>query len=623
MSRPDIPVTISGDPKGFESAMARIRALTKTTAGDITASFLAIKSRIGGVAGLAAGIGLTATIGAVRDAAAAVATVGDEARKAGLSMKSFQELKFVAEQNRVGVDALIDGIKELNLRADEFIVTGGGSASDAFKRLGFDADSLKVKLKDPSALFTEIIGKLGQFDKAAQIRIADEVFGGSGGEQFVQLIAQGEEKLRETIKAAHDLGVVMNDDLIAKAAEIDRKFNLIASTVGTTLKSAIVSAASSLIEFIDGFRKFQDQMSVTLESKQADLGMRRLAVETKILEKKQEQRDETEKLSSVAKDLGFEDSKNSVVAGVTGQIKSLEEELAGIAEEEAKIVNVLNGRVDPMSQSGNDTWTPPKIEPTASRGGAAKAAKVEEAAYIGVIKALKEELELIGKSDVERDKMTALREAGVTASSKEGKEIEKLIELKYRQQAAEDELMSKREEAQQAAEDFGSTLDDQLSRVVDGTFEARDAVAALVNELINASTGGKGLFASLFGALSGGGSSAKLFSPDFTPNTTLGGILGYGGARAGGGDVSPGRIYRVNEYEDEFFSPGSHGRIVAPSKLRGGSSPDDEAGRSVIQISLSPELKAAILQEAQSQSIEVVKQNNAAQENYRTNGGTI
>lgn len=34
MSRPDIPVTISGDPKGFESALARVRALSKSTATD-------------------------------------------------------------------------------------------------------------------------------------------------------------------------------------------------------------------------------------------------------------------------------------------------------------------------------------------------------------------------------------------------------------------------------------------------------------------------------------------------------------------------------------------------------------------------------------------------------------
>ncbi|PLU74415.1 tail tape measure protein, partial [Sinorhizobium medicae] len=184
-----------------------------------------------------------ASVTALRDAASAIASIGDEAHRAGLDVKSFQELKYVAEQNRVGVDALADGIKELNLRADEFIVTGGGSAAEAFQRLGYSAENLKQKLEDPADLFTEIIGRLGELDKAAQIRIMDEIFGGAGGEQFVQLIEAGEAGIRDTIRAANDLGIVLDEQMIQKAADVDRKFNMLATTVGTKLKSAIVSAA--------------------------------------------------------------------------------------------------------------------------------------------------------------------------------------------------------------------------------------------------------------------------------------------------------------------------------------------------------------------------------------------
>src|SRR5690606_37067640 len=134
--------------------------------------------------------------------------------------------------NRVGVDALVDGFKELSLRADEFIVTGGGSAAEAFKRLGYGAEELNQKLQNPNELFAEIIGKLQGLDRAAQIRISDELFGGTGGEQFVQLIGQGEAGIRSTIQAAHDLGAVMSSETIEKAAELDRKFHAVSTTVG-------------------------------------------------------------------------------------------------------------------------------------------------------------------------------------------------------------------------------------------------------------------------------------------------------------------------------------------------------------------------------------------------------
>ncbi|MDX1153482.1 tail tape measure protein, partial [Sinorhizobium medicae] len=108
----------------------------------------------------------------------------------------------------------------------------------------------------------------------------------------------------------------------------------------------------------------------------------------------------------------------------------------------------------------------------------------------------------------------------------------------------------------------------------------------------------------------------------FVPTTTLGDFLGYGGARAGGGDVSPGRIYRVNEYEDEFFAPTSHGRIIAPSKLFGASAEGDGGGgRTVIEIVLSKDLLASILEQTGDQTVRIVRSNEEARANYRQNGG--
>ncbi|RVK76032.1 tail tape measure protein [Sinorhizobium meliloti] len=600
MSRPDIPVTISGDPKGFESALARVRALSKSTATDVVASFGRIKNLVAGGAGLVTGLVSAASVTALRDAASAIASIGDEARRAGLDVKSFQELKYVAEQNRVGVDALTDGIKELNLRADEFIVTGGGSAAEAFQRLGYSAEDLKGKLEDPADLFTEIIGRLGELDKAAQIRIMDEIFGGAGGEQFVQLIEAGEAGIRDTIQAANDLGIVLDEQMIQKAADVDRKFNMLATTVGTKLKSAIVSAADSLAEFIDGFRDFQNQMNSTLQGRQAELGERRLEIENEILKKKEAQARQDEKLSDVARKLGFENSKNANLAGYTGQIEALKEESRKLAEEEAKIVNILSDRLKPMNRPAERTWTP---IPTEEKGGG-RSKKVSEA-----------EKEKKAIDDV----IASLREAGVEATSKEGQQISALIDEKYRQLAAEEALAEQYERSEEAAERMGQVLDDQLMRIVDGSFDAKEAIAALLTEIINVQTNGKGLFGSLFSEIFGGGSG---LSSSFVPTTTLGDFLGYGGARAGGGDVSPGRIYRVNEYEDEFFAPTSHGRIIAPSKLFGASAEGDGGGgRTVVEIVLSKDLLASILEQTGDQTVRIVRSNEEARANYRQNGG--
>ncbi|WP_017930021.1 hypothetical protein [Limimaricola hongkongensis] len=193
-----------------------------------------------------------------------IATLGDEAKRAGVSATAFQEWKFVAEQNRIGIDSMVDGLKELNLRADEFIVTGKGPAAEAFRRLNYDAADLARGLDDPSELLLEIVDRLGDLDSAAQIRVADEVFGGTAGERFVELIGQGEEGLRRTIERAHEVGAVMDDEMIRKAAELDRKWGELQTRVGSFFKSLAVgsvefaSQVSNMREELDGlFRSYE------------------------------------------------------------------------------------------------------------------------------------------------------------------------------------------------------------------------------------------------------------------------------------------------------------------------------------------------------------------------------
>ncbi len=250
----------------------RLRA-TYGAAGDgIAASFGKLPKALAG--GLLAGVaaaGVKGTVEQINRMVTSVAQVGDEAERAGVSVERFQELKFVADQNRISVDALVDGLKELNLRADEFVVTGKGSAAEAFARLGFTASDLARRLKDPSELMLEIIGRLEGMDRAAQIRIADEIFGGTGGEQFVQLLDEGEAGIRATIDRAHELGIVMDAELIAKAAELDRRFNEIKATTATWLKSFVVGLADVGLELTD-LRASLDRLFPSEDQGRAVLG---------------------------------------------------------------------------------------------------------------------------------------------------------------------------------------------------------------------------------------------------------------------------------------------------------------------------------------------------------------
>lgn len=223
----------------------------KQSADHIENSYAAMTSKVSGAFSklsipVAVAASAAATAKGLANVARGIADIGREAARSGVSVRAFQEWSFLADQNRIPIDSLIDGFKELNLRADEFIITKAGPAADAFKRIGFDAKGLERALKDPSELMLTIMKRMEGLDRAAQIRVADELFGGTAGERFVELLAQGEDQLRATIQRAHEVGAVLSDEVVAKATDVDRKFKEITTTIANMGKSLVVNVASAI-----------------------------------------------------------------------------------------------------------------------------------------------------------------------------------------------------------------------------------------------------------------------------------------------------------------------------------------------------------------------------------------
>lgn len=440
--------------------------------GRVEASMSSMASKVGAVAGrmfgplLAGGAAV-----ALRNAARGIAEVGDQARIAGIAVERFSELKFVAEQNRIGVDALTDGIKELQLRADEFVTTGGGSAAEAFVRMGYNAETLADKLKNPVDLFYEIIGALGDLDKAAQIRIADELFGGTGGERFVQLIEQGRHGLEQTAQAARDAGVVINDDLVTKANELDRAFQTVATTVGTTLQQAIVEAGWALYNFMQQFQAIENRTTASLQKTFTDLGAQRVQIEAAILEQE-----------SALRNLGSEFGPDFAGIGgpqaaIESNLAQLRDEFEQIAAEEAAILAILNSRT-PVQ--------PPRPSVTVSGtgggdgggGGASSSIIKERDAVIALIEKLEHERALLGMSNVEREIANALRLAGAAATDEQKQQIIGLVTAI----AAETEAIEKTEAAMRELADVGR---DTLRGIIDGFIEGKSAAEVFGNALSN------------------------------------------------------------------------------------------------------------------------------------------
>nr|WP_290753332.1 recombinase family protein [Amaricoccus sp.] len=238
-----------------------------------------------------------------------------------------------------------------------------GSLLRAYSLVGYSAEEVKRKLEAPSELLLEIIGRMEQMDRAAQIRIADELFGGTAGERFVELLDQGEAGIRATIDRAHEPDIVMSDNLIATAAELDGMFRTIANTVGVELKSAIVSAADSLVELIESFRSFENQRTSTLEERANDLIRQKpdLAAEQRAVQA-------DDGLTENARKLGFGAADS---ATTQKRVADLQAQIDALSAQEDQIIAELQNRtpIAPPKGPTDRTWTPPTYTPPAGGSG--------------------------------------------------------------------------------------------------------------------------------------------------------------------------------------------------------------------------------------------------------------
>lgn len=495
------------------STSTQIGALGRTFAAGFAGGVFA-----GGISGLAAGI---------RNIVRETASLNDEAARAGLSLKVFQEWKAVAEDTRIPLDAMVDTFKELNIRADEFATTGKGSAADAFARLGMSPAEVQRRLKDPSDLMLELIRRTKALkDTAAAARIFDELFGGTGAEQAVRLLQLADGEIQNIITSAHESGRILDEEMVQRAAEIDREFNTLWRNFESGAKAAILNVSIALR---DGLFNDIANMGQALRDMANDPSLHNAArflfgENTQIGDELAPMRGmeaRVKKLQdTIAKnrDLGFD-------------ALEAERELAiAQAALEAEVHRIMSGQgrgtIGPTGETTLPTITVTPTVPPAGGGGRSRreradAANREMEAVNALIDSLAHELSLIGQSDLAQAQLNARRQAGASATEGQLSQIDMLVEAIYREKEAHEQAAQAAQARTQALENVFQMAGDGLLSVMDGSVKAEDAVKKLAVQLALAAAQaallGTGPLAGLFG---GGGASAG-------GGGFLGGLLGF------------------------------------------------------------------------------------------------
>lgn len=192
--------------------------------------------------------------------ATGVADLGNEVRisaeRLGVGTRWLQEWMYVGKQFGVDNDSLIDGFKELGLRADEFVKTGQGGAAESFQRLGITVKDLRKTAGETDKLLDLVMSRMGKIENdAARQRIFDEVFGGTGGEKMVAMLSKSREELNKLIKAGNDSGAIFSDEEIEQSRIYTQQMGDLKTALFAIQRTVVGALLPAINQWLGGLRE--------------------------------------------------------------------------------------------------------------------------------------------------------------------------------------------------------------------------------------------------------------------------------------------------------------------------------------------------------------------------------
>jgi len=167
----------------------------------------------------------------------------------GLSAQAVQEWDFVLTRHGSSVGSLADGMNTLR---DSFadVENDGGEVGEVIRQLGLDFDLLRMKSPDDAlhVIITAFQGMEYSADKAA---MAAQIFGQRSAKELMPLLNSTAEATAGLRQQAHDLGIVLGDDVLHNAAAFTNNLN--------TLRHAISGVKNAIFaELLPGFAGVMD-----------------------------------------------------------------------------------------------------------------------------------------------------------------------------------------------------------------------------------------------------------------------------------------------------------------------------------------------------------------------------
>jgi sorbitol-specific phosphotransferase system component IIBC len=247
---------VSANNTKLASSFTQLGNHVKETQEKINSNIERVGSMYGKIVGVFAGGVLAHTMIHIAESTAEYAEQIERAsQKTGIATDTLQVLKGVAELNEVSFRALQVGLQRLSMEMTK-AQQGSARSVDEFKRLGISAGELKGMGLDEVLL--RIADRFSETaNNANKMTLAQQILSRTGRE-FIPLLNLGSEGLREQMQLMKDLGLVMDETALKKAAALNDQIKLLRlanQALTREMSMALVPAFTQVINAMVASRK--------------------------------------------------------------------------------------------------------------------------------------------------------------------------------------------------------------------------------------------------------------------------------------------------------------------------------------------------------------------------------
>lgn len=181
----------------------------------------------------------------------------------GITTERLQELEYMSNLIDVDVDTITGSMTRMTKNLSK-AAEGTGDVADAFAMLGISVTDSNGNLRDAESIFFEAIDALGGIENATERdTVAMAVFGRSA-QELNPLIAAGSETLADYAEEAHNVGYVLDDEMIGSMLDTSDALERIQKAAEGTKRRLVAAFAPQIANALEKITPDLVQMGVSL-----------------------------------------------------------------------------------------------------------------------------------------------------------------------------------------------------------------------------------------------------------------------------------------------------------------------------------------------------------------------